>query len=148
MKEIYKAEYVEELFDDMSKTYSRMNYISSFGFSERWRKQFLQKIEIPKGAVVADMLTGMGECWHHILKLVGQEGKIIGVDFSAEMLKHAELKQKEWSDFDIEILNENVFENSIKNSSVDAVVSGFGMKTFTEDQLDFFFRIHNKRAML
>jgi ubiquinone/menaquinone biosynthesis C-methylase UbiE len=82
------------------------------------------------------MLTGMGECWVYILESIGKEGKIIGIDFSEEMLKYAELKQKKWSDFDIEILNENVFEDSIKSSSIDVVVSGFGMKTFTGEQME------------
>ena len=35
----------------------------------------------------------------------------------------------------IEILKENVFENSIANETADFVVSGFGLKTFNDEQL-------------
>ena len=48
---IYNPEYVQTLFDKMSQSYERMNYITSFGFSIRWRHQFLNKI---KGAQKID----------------------------------------------------------------------------------------------
>lgn len=44
MKSIYDPDYVKNLFNQMSNSYERMNYITSFGFSIRWRKQFLQKL--------------------------------------------------------------------------------------------------------
>ncbi len=34
MKEIYDIQFVENLFDRMSGSYSKMNYITSFGFNE------------------------------------------------------------------------------------------------------------------
>jgi len=33
------------------------------------------------------------------------------------------------------LLNENVFKNSIKDNSVDTLISGFGLKTFDNEQL-------------
>lgn len=44
MKNIYEPEFVKNLFDKMSSSYENMNYITSFGFSIRWRKQFLSKL--------------------------------------------------------------------------------------------------------
>lgn len=41
---IYNLEYVKGLFNRMSSSYERVNYITSFGFSIRWRKQFLQTL--------------------------------------------------------------------------------------------------------
>lgn len=37
--QLYEPEYVKGLFSEMSKTYERMNILTSFGFSTRWRKQ-------------------------------------------------------------------------------------------------------------
>lgn len=135
MKEYYEPEFVEALFDDMSKSYSRMNHLTSFGFSERWRKQCVEKIEFKENSVVVDLMTGMGECWKPILKNSAKNLKLIALDFSAEMLKYAELRKRKFKNNSIEILKENVFGNSIKSESADVVISGFGLKTFNHIQL-------------
>ncbi|WP_223034058.1 class I SAM-dependent methyltransferase [Hanstruepera marina] len=135
MKEIYEAKFVENLFDKMSSSYSKMNYITSFGFSERWRRQCVEEIGIEKGKIVVDLMTGMGECWKHILKKSDNNSKLIGIDFSTEMINRAKKNKLNFSDYEIEILKENVFENSISNESTDFVISGFGLKTFNDQQL-------------
>ena len=135
MKEIYETKFVEKLFDKMSSSYANMNYITSFGFSERWRRQCIAEIEIEKGKTVVDLMTGMGECWKHILKKMDNESKLIGLDFSTEMINRAKKNKKKFEKSTIEILKENVFENSIANETADFVVSGFGLKTFNDEQL-------------
>ncbi|MAL61368.1 MAG: 16S rRNA (cytosine(1402)-N(4))-methyltransferase [Flavobacteriaceae bacterium] len=135
MKEIYETKFVEKLFDKMSSSYANMNYITSFGFSERWRRQCIAEIEIEKGKTVVDLMTGMGECWKHILKKTDNESKLIGLDFSTEMINRAKKNKKKFEKSTIEILKENVFENSIANETADFVVSGFGLKTFNDEQL-------------
>ncbi len=135
MKEIYEPKFVEKLFDKMSSSYSKMNYITSFGFSERWRRQCVEEIEIEKGKTVVDLMTGMGECWKHILKKSDKNSKLIGLDFSTEMINRAEKNKGKFKKSKIEILKENVFENSIENETADFVISGFGLKTFNDEQL-------------
>lgn len=135
MKEIYEPKFVEKLFDKMSSSYAKMNYITSFGFSERWRRQCVKQIEIEKGKIVVDLMTGMGECWKHILKDSDKNSKLIAMDFSTEMINRAEKNKSKFKKFKIEILKENVFDNSIPNESADYVISGFGLKTFNDDQL-------------
>lgn len=135
MKDIYDPKFVEKLFDKMSRSYSKINYITSFGFSERWRRQCVEGIEIEEGKVVVDLMTGMGECWKHILKKSDKNSKLIGLDFSTEMINRAEKKKGKFKKSTIEILKENVFENSIANETADFVISGFGLKTFNDEQL-------------
>lgn len=135
MKDIYEPEYVEILFDRMSESYSRMNNITSFGFSEKWRKQCVSEVDIEKGKMVVDLMTGMGECWKFILKKADSKSKLIGLDFSYEMVQRAEKYRAKLKPHTIEILRENVFGNSIKDESADYVVSGFGLKTFNDNQL-------------
>ena len=135
MKEIYETKFVEKLFDKMSSSYANMNYITSFGFSERWRRQCIAEIEIEKGKTVVDLMTGMGECWKHILKKTDNDSKLIGLDFSTEMINRAKKNKKKFKKSTIEILKENVFENSIANETADFIVSGFGLKTFNDEQL-------------
>ena len=136
MKEIYEPKFVEKLFDKMSSSYSKVNYITSFGFSERWRRQCVEEIEIEKGKTVVDLMTGMGECWKHILKKSNKDSKLIGLDFSTEMINRAEKNKMKFEKSKIKVLKENVFENSIGNETADFVISGFGLKTFNDEQLE------------
>lgn len=135
MKEIYEPKFVEKLFDNMSTSYANMNYITSFGFSERWRRQCVEEIEIGKEKTVVDLLTGMGECWKYILKNSSQNSKLIALDFSTEMTLRAEKNKAKFKNKNIKILKENIFKNSIANETADVVISGFGLKTFNDNQL-------------
>ncbi|NNU33568.1 class I SAM-dependent methyltransferase [Mucilaginibacter sp. S1162] len=132
---IYDTAFVKNLFNDMSKTYDRVNYITSFGFSKRWRKQFVNEVTLSEGDVVADILTGMGECWEFSLNQIGQTGKIIALDFSEGMIQHAKARKDKLRGENIQILCEDVFNSSISDSSVNAVICGFGIKTFSNQQL-------------
>jgi ubiquinone/menaquinone biosynthesis methyltransferase len=136
MKKYYEPKYVENLFDDMSHSYSKMNYITSFGFSERWRRQFLQDFEIKSGEIVVDLMAGMGECWRHILRNAAPNTTIIAVDFSSEMVKRATANKRQFPTHQIDIRKEDILNNSIENETVDYVISGFGLKTFNAEQLD------------
>ncbi|TYB76718.1 methyltransferase domain-containing protein [Bizionia saleffrena] len=136
MIDIYEPKFVEKLFDKMSTSYSKMNYLTSFGFSERWRKQCVEEINIEKGKTTVDLMTGMGECWKHILKNSDNTSKLIAIDFSTEMINRARKKKRKYKGYNIDILKENIFENSIPNNSADYVISGFGLKTFNNKQLE------------
>jgi ubiquinone/menaquinone biosynthesis methyltransferase len=133
--DIYDPRFVLALFDEMSGSYERMNYITSFGFSERWRRQLVKAAQPQQAEVVADLMTGMGECWKPILRRIGPNGKLIALDFSEGMLRHAQTKVAQYPSHDIKILKEDLFQNSIPDGSVDVVLSGFGMKTFSDAQL-------------
>ncbi len=136
MNDIYEPKFVEKLFDNMSSSYSKVNYVTSFGFSERWRRQCVEEVQIEKGRTVVDLMTGMGECWRHILKNSDHDSKLIGLDISGEMTKRAEKTKLKFPDSEIRVLKENVFSNSIATESADYVISGFGLKTFNDEQLE------------
>ncbi len=133
----YNPKFVEDLFNRMSGSYDLMNYYSSFGFSDKWRKQFINEIDINKNSLtIVDLMSGMGECWKFILPKIEDNSNLIALDFSSEMIIRATKRKLKYSNKNIEILKENVFQNSIKSNITDVVFSGFGMKTFDEQQLN------------
>lgn len=136
MKEIYEPKFVEKLFDKMSSSYAKMNYITSFGFSERWRKQFINEIKIEKGKTTVDLMSGMGECWKYILEKSNEKSNLIAIDFSSKMVIRSEKTRSKFKNKSIQILKENVFKNSLENETADYVISGFGLKTFNNYQLE------------
>jgi len=68
-EQIYEPQFVASLFDEMSATYGITNYISSFGFCERWRRQPLEVTRLQPGMLVVDLMTGMGEARRFIRRL-------------------------------------------------------------------------------
>ena len=135
MNKIYNPDFVRELFDSMSKSYERMNYITSFGFSERWRRSCVQQANLKPGDHVADLMTGMGECWTTIIPQIGSTGQLTALDFSKEMLLDANRRKQKYANHKIEILLQDVFNNTLQENSMDCVISGFGIKTFSREQL-------------
>jgi demethylmenaquinone methyltransferase/2-methoxy-6-polyprenyl-1,4-benzoquinol methylase len=136
MQDIYDSKYVEELFDNMSGSYDRMNYITSFGFSSLWRKQCIKDLDLSNSKIIIDLMAGMGECWKPIAKKAPQNAELIALDFSGEMVKHAKNRIPKIKMDKITVLKEDVFNNSIETELADCVISGFGLKTFSPAQLD------------
>jgi ubiquinone/menaquinone biosynthesis methyltransferase len=132
---IYNPEYVKGLFNRMSNSYERMNYITSFGFSIRWRKQYLGTFISTKNKVnTIDLLTGMGETWSST-KQKFPNANITALDFSDGMLSYAKTKNKLKFNSEITILQQDVLNNQLPDNQFDFVTCAFGLKTFDVEQL-------------
>lgn len=119
----------------MSGTYERMNTITSFGFSVRWRRQCAEALQLRAGMTVVDLMTGMGEVWPFVLPEIGPKGTLIALDFCPEMIRFAEKRRSRYMDWSIKLLQEDALSSSIPNQCADAVISTFGLKTFNAEQL-------------
>lgn len=134
MNDIYDTKYVEELFDEMAKSYEKVNYVTSFGFSKRWRRQFVKNAAIEAETVVCDLMCGMGECWSAIFKKMSENSKLIALDLSGGMLSGAIKRKTKYPNHSISISKQNALENNLENDFADTVVSAFGIKTFSDEQ--------------
>lgn len=133
--DIYNPDYVKGLFNRMSSSYERMNYITSFGFSIRWRKQYLSSFNSTKDKVeTIDLLTGMGETWR-ATKQILPNSNITALDFSDGMLTYAKTKNKLKFNSEITILKQDVLQNQLPDNHYDYVTCAFGLKTFDSEQL-------------
>jgi ubiquinone/menaquinone biosynthesis methyltransferase len=132
--DIYDTQYVSGLFDRMSKTYGVVNYLSSFGFTERWRRQCINEIEW-HGAVREgyDFMSGMGECWH----LIKGKGflSLTGIDISPVMVEKSKEQLKRYPHWQVEARVGNALNSDLPDESADFIVATFGLKTFSPDQL-------------
>jgi ubiquinone/menaquinone biosynthesis methyltransferase len=132
--DIHDPDFVRRLFDEMAGSYERVNLITSFGFSRRWRRQCVERADPEHGMTVFDAMTGMGEGWSHILPRIGQSGRIVAIDLSPGMLMHARRRQAAWPGHDIVLQEGDVLANGLPDASVDVVVSLFGLKTLSAEQ--------------
>jgi len=136
MNNQFEPEYVQDLFNKMSGSYERMNYITSFGFSLLWRKQFLKPLK-PSGErlAVLDLMTGMGETWHPVKKHF-PNSEFTALDFSEGMLGHARRKNENQFQNQVIITNQNALKSNFEDGHFDVVLSAFGLKTFNGEQLE------------
>ena len=140
--DIYQPAYVKGLFNGMSNSYERMNMITSFGFSMRWRRQFIKRVDSQNSKTIIDLLTGLGEMWT-VLKSECPGARITALDFSEEMVKRATEKNNKQFGNSIDLRLEDILENSLPSDHFDLVVCAFGLKTFSEEQLErLSFEVH------
>ena len=132
---IYTPAFIRGLFNHMSASYERMNYITSFGFSIRWRKQFLNVLPQTNEPIrVLDLLTGMGETWNATRRKF-PAAEMHALDFSEGMLHYAQRKNTRKFHQQINLIHEDVLANSLLPDQYDVITCAFGLKTFDEEQL-------------
>lgn len=132
---IYNPEYVKGLFNKMSSSYERMNFVTSFGFSIRWRRQFLEPFnQTKRKAEIIDLLTGMGETWN-ATKNKFPNSNLTVLDFSDGMLKNAKQKSETKFNNEIIVLQQDILNNQLPSNYYDFVTCAFGLKTFNEEQI-------------
>jgi len=98
-----------------------------FGFSiSGWRKEAISKLNLKPGDTVIDIGCGTGLNFPFLYQAVGQEGKIIGVDLSSEMLTEARQRAaaNQWDNVQLVCVDADQFEFP---ESVDAVLSTYAM---------------------
>ena len=133
---IYNPEYVKGLFNKMSSSYERMNFITSFGFSIRWRSQFLETFNPTSyKAEIIDLLTGMGETWNATKNKLPNSNLTV-LDFSDGMLKYAKQKSETKFNNEIMVLQQDILNNKLPSNHYDFVSCAFGLKTFNAEQLN------------
>ncbi|MFM9402868.1 class I SAM-dependent methyltransferase [Myroides odoratimimus] len=131
----YNPEYIKSLFNQMSGSYERINYITSFGFSIRWRRQLIKELKpTPEKVEVIDLMTGIGEMWG-VIKRNFPQAKLSALDYSDEMIKRAKQRNQTEYTGEVDLLHQNVLVSSLPSEYYDYVTCAFGLKTFNEEQI-------------
>jgi ubiquinone/menaquinone biosynthesis methyltransferase len=132
----YDPEFIRDLFNRMSGSYERVNYITSFGFSLRWRKQFLKAIApTPEPIRILDLMTGMGETWNPIRSRF-PNAELSTLDYSEGMLVHANDKNKKQFSGKVIVHHQDLLKNTLPADHYDVALSAFGLKTFNPEQIN------------
>ncbi len=131
----YDPAFVRQLFEEMATTYGVVNLISSFGFARRWRRQCVRAIPIRPGDRVLDLMTGMGEIIPDASRLIGAEGSVTAVDISARMCQRARKHTGGRVPCPVRVIEADVLSVDFPPESADVVLSSFGLKTLSSDQI-------------
>lgn len=133
---IYDPDFVKGVFDRCSGKYITFSFICSFGFTERWRRQCVDLLDLAPSAdaIGLDLMAGTGEVWPHLLKRHPDIGSITAVDISSGMHARAMDRLHRHRAHKIDFIEDNVLESTLPEANADFVISTFGLKTFNPAQ--------------
>jgi demethylmenaquinone methyltransferase / 2-methoxy-6-polyprenyl-1,4-benzoquinol methylase len=83
---------IKTMFGSIAGRYDRANTILSAGVHHLWRRKAVLWSGVRKGEAVLDCATGTGDLAIAFRKAVGDSGRVIGTDFTPEMIALARRK--------------------------------------------------------
>ena len=133
---IYDPDFVKGVFDRCSAKYIAFSYIFSFGFTERWRRQCVELLDLPTtdAASGLDLMAGTGEAWPHLLKRYPHISTVTAIDISSGMHARAMDRLHRHRAHKIAFIQDDVLASTLPEETADFVISTFGLKTFNTSQ--------------
>lgn len=123
-----KEQRVHSVFEKIYKNYDQMNSVISFKQHLKWRKDTMRHMNVQLGDSALDICCGTGDWTIALAEAVGPEGKVVGLDFSENMLQVAEEKKNELRLDQIELVHGNAMELPFDDNTFDYVTIGFGLR--------------------
>tara|TARA_B100000700_G_scaffold111610_1_gene125653 strand:+ start:233 stop:946 length:714 start_codon:yes stop_codon:yes gene_type:complete len=122
-----KKQFVQKMFDDISGRYDFLNHLLSLGIDLYWRRILVKRLNLKDGQNVLDVATGTGDVGFAILK--HHNVKIIGLDYSYNMVHHAQKKAISKGNSDNFTFVQGDGENlPFEDNSFDALTISYGFR--------------------
>jgi demethylmenaquinone methyltransferase/2-methoxy-6-polyprenyl-1,4-benzoquinol methylase len=118
---------IEDMFDGIARSYDLLNSLMTAGLHHRWRELGVSLAKLHPGDAALDVCCGTGDFSFALRRTVGREGRVVGLDFSDEMLAVAREKcgrNQLWVDF----VRGDLLDLSFADGEFDACTVGFGIR--------------------
>lgn len=121
-----KEEKVHGVFEAISEDYDKMNAVISFNQHKKWRTDMMAKMNVQPGEQALDVCCGTGDWTVALAEAVGPSGKVIGLDFSQNMLDAGRPKLNQHPH--ASLVQGNAMALPYPDNSFDFVTIGFGLR--------------------
>ncbi|MCP3025854.1 demethylmenaquinone methyltransferase [Halobacillus sp. A5] len=128
MQQQSKEERVHHVFEKIYNRYDAMNSIISFQQHRLWRKDVMKRMKVKRGGSTLDVCCGTGDWTMSLAGETGPSGKVIGLDFSENMLSVAIRKKLESRMKHVEFQHGNAMALPFEDNQFDYVTIGFGLR--------------------
>lgn len=123
-----KSVRVRRMFDAIAPTYELVNRIASGGRDARWRRRMVELASVRPGDVLLDVACGTGDVMRAFGNGRPAPARIVGADFSAEMLRRAGQRPADHAT----ILQADALYLPLADESADIVSCAFGIRNFQD----------------
>jgi ubiquinone/menaquinone biosynthesis methyltransferase len=126
-----KAGKVRRMFAAIAPSYDLNNRVHSFWQDQRWRKFAVRHAFVNPGDEVLDVACGTGDLTQAFARTAAK--RVVGLDFTREMLDRAEVKKaKAAGGSKITYLEGDAMALPFSNGSFDVVSIAFGIRNVTQ----------------
>jgi demethylmenaquinone methyltransferase / 2-methoxy-6-polyprenyl-1,4-benzoquinol methylase len=87
-----KRDFTRRMFDASARDYDRVDRVLAFGTGTGYRRQALVRAGLAPGMRMLDVAVGTGLVAKQALGIVGDRGSVVGVDPSAGMVAHSQVR--------------------------------------------------------
>ena len=127
-----KEAYVEGLFSSIASKYDLLNTVLSLTRHKAWRRFAVSKSRLKRGGRALDVCCGTGDFAFELARRVGDDGEVVGVDFSAPMIDLARKKSARGRWGNVSFIVANACSIPFEESSFDCVTVGFGLRNVAD----------------
>jgi demethylmenaquinone methyltransferase/2-methoxy-6-polyprenyl-1,4-benzoquinol methylase len=123
-----KERFVHSVFENIAPKYDLMNDLLSFRRHKAWRKFTMRHMNVKPGSTALDVCCGTCD-WTVSLAEASGTGKMVGLDFSRNMLELGEQKiAKLGMSKQISLIHGNAMQLPFEDNSFDYATIGFALR--------------------
>ncbi|PAF11075.1 bifunctional demethylmenaquinone methyltransferase/2-methoxy-6-polyprenyl-1,4-benzoquinol methylase [Shouchella clausii] len=123
-----KEQRVHDVFQSIYKKYDVMNSVISLQQHKSWRKDTMKQMDVQAGTSALDVCCGTGDWTLALSEAVGEQGSVIGLDFSENMLAVGREKVAAAKRTNISLVHGNAMALPYDDNTFDYVTIGFGLR--------------------
>lgn len=118
---------VQAMFDGIAGSYDLLNSLMTAGLHHRWRDLGVLLAQVGRGGSALDVCCGTGDFAFALRRAIGREGRVVGLDFSEEMLTVAREKSGR-NQLAVDFVQGDLLALPFPDSEFDACTVGFGIR--------------------
>ncbi|MFZ5627302.1 MAG: demethylmenaquinone methyltransferase [Bacillota bacterium] len=124
-----KESYVREMFNAIARRYDLMNTLMTFGLDRRWRRFAVARSGMGPGKQALDICCGTGMLAMALAEASGPTGRVVGLDFSENMLAVARENLRHFPlQENITLIQGNAMALPFADNTFDCVTVGWGLR--------------------
>jgi demethylmenaquinone methyltransferase/2-methoxy-6-polyprenyl-1,4-benzoquinol methylase len=115
------------MFDRIARRYDLVNTVLSAGTDGGWRRRAARASGLRAGGSALDVACGSGKLTAELARIAGPPGRVVGLDFSPEMLAIARSRHQ-----GIEFVEGDALNLPYPEGSFDACTIAFGLRNLAD----------------
>lgn len=123
-----RAARVRALFNRIAPKYDLINDLQSFGLHRYWKRRLITLARLKPNDAVLDVCCGTGDL---ALLLAGHSAKVLGVDFTANMLAVARHRNRD-SRLSVHFIQGDALSLPFRDRSFDVVTVAYGLRNLAD----------------